>query len=99
MKPTAYLINVGRGHTVDEDALTRAFEEHWISGAGLDTHTTEPLSPDSRLWELPNVIITPHVVGEMENFNVKAAELFCENLKRYISGKRLRNIMNKKRGY
>jgi D-2-hydroxyacid dehydrogenase (NADP+) len=99
MKSAAYLINVGRARTIDEYALIRALEEHWIAGAGLDTHTTEPLSPESRLWELPNVIISPHVGGEMDDFNVRATEFFCDNLKRFINGKRLRNVVNKKRGY
>jgi len=99
MRPTAYLINVARGSAVDEDALIRALEEHWIAGAAMDVYTTEPLPSDSRFWELPNVIISPHVGGEMENAGGKTTEFFCENLRRYISGKRLHDIVNKRKGY
>ncbi len=99
MKATAYLINIARGSVVDEDTLIRALEEHWIAGAGLDTVTTEPLSPQSKLWELPNVIITPHIGGRREDYNKLAIPLFCENLSRYINGKKLRNIVDKKKGY
>lgn len=99
MKSTAYLINVGRGDTVDEEALVRALEEKRIAGAGLDAFTVEPLPANHRLWELPNVIISPHASGRMENYDMIANEIFCENLRRYVSGKRLLNVVNKKRGY
>lgn len=99
MKPTAYLINVGRGSAVDEDALIRALEEHWIAGAALDAYTTEPLPSDSKLWEFPNVIISPHVGGDTENADGKTTEFFCENLRRYVNGKRLRDVVNKRKGY
>ena len=99
MKSTAYLINVGRGNIIDEDMLICALEKEWIAGAGLDTYTIEPLPADSRLWELSNVILSPHVSGRLINYNEVANEIFCDNLKRYISGKRLKNIVNKKLGY
>ena len=99
MKPAAYLINISRGNIVDEAALTRALEEKWIAGAGLDVFATEPLSIESRLWELPNVIFSPHVAGEIEDYNLPVTRLFADNLRRYLSGKRLRNVVNKKRGY
>jgi D-2-hydroxyacid dehydrogenase (NADP+) len=99
MKSTACLINIARGSIVDEDMLIRALKEHWIAGAGLDTVTTEPLSPQSKLWELPNVIITPHIGGRREDYNKLAIPLFCENLRRYINGNKLRNIVNKKKGF
>lgn len=99
MKPTAYLINVARGEIVDEQALIRALEERWIAGAGLDVFATEPLPADSRLWELPNVIFSPHVAGGMEDYVDRATEVFCKNLRRYLSGKRLLNVVNKKRCY
>jgi len=99
MKPTAYLINIGRGKTVDETALTRALEENWIAGAGLDVFVTEPLPVESRLWELPNVIFSPHVAGEIEDYNLPATKLFADNLRRYLSGKRLRNVVDKRKGY
>jgi phosphoglycerate dehydrogenase-like enzyme len=99
MKPTAYLINVGRGSTVDEEAMVRALEQGWIAGAGLDNYTVEPLPVDSKLWVLPNVIISPHVSGRLVNYYDVVTDLFCDNLKRYISGQRLRNVVNKKAGY
>ena len=99
MKPTAYLINTSRGGIVDEEALIRALDEHWIAGAGLDVVTTEPLSPDNRLWELPNVILSPHISGHLEEVNMWATELFADNLRRYLNGKKLHNVVNKKKGY
>jgi phosphoglycerate dehydrogenase-like enzyme len=99
MKSTAYLINVSRGRIVDEEALFRALEEHWIAGASLDAFVTEPLPENNRLWELPNVIITPHIAGNMEDYQSLAVEQFCENLKRYFSNRNLLNLVDKKRGY
>jgi D-2-hydroxyacid dehydrogenase (NADP+) len=99
MRPTAYLINIARGGIVDESALVRALEERWIAGAGLDVFATEPLPLDSRLWALPNVIFSPHIAGGMSDYAVHATEIFTENLKRYLAGKRLLNVVDKKRGY
>ncbi|MFC2052624.1 D-2-hydroxyacid dehydrogenase, partial [Chloroflexota bacterium] len=89
MKPTAYLINIARGGIVDEEVLIRALEEHWIAGASLDVFTTEPLPVDSKLWELPNVIFSPHVAGGMDDYALRATEVFSENLRRYLHGKKL----------
>ena len=99
MKPTAYLINIARGNVVDEEALIRALDENWIAGAGLDVFTKEPLPAESKLWELPNVIFSPHVAAEIKDYYMQATNLFCENLRRYLSGKKLRNVVNKKKGY
>ncbi len=99
MKPSAYLINIARGGIIDEPALIQALEQGKIAGAGLDTFKTEPLPASSKLWELPNVIITPHIAGTREDYDLLATEVFCENLRRYISGKRLLNIVNKKKRY
>lgn len=99
MKPTAFFINIGRGKTVDETALIKALEQKWIAGAGLDTVENEPLSPDSPLWTLPGVIITPHISGFTENYMDAATAIFCDNLQRYLAGKRLKNIVDKKLGY
>jgi phosphoglycerate dehydrogenase-like enzyme len=99
MKPGAFLINVSRGNVVDEEALVRALEERWIAGAGLDVYAREPLPPESKLWELPNVILSAHVGGDFEGNFRKIAELFAENLKRYLSGKPLINLVDKKKGY
>jgi len=99
MKPSAYLINIGRGRIIDEDALVCALSENRIAGAGLDVFATEPLPRDSQLWELPNVLFSPHVSGGMEDYNVHATELFCKNLRRYLEGSRLFNVVGKRRGY
>jgi D-2-hydroxyacid dehydrogenase (NADP+) len=99
MKPTAYLINIARGNVIDEEILIRALEERWIAGAGLDVFATEPLPPDSRLWKLPNVILSPHVAGVMEDYMEHATKVFCENLKRYLNGRKLLNVVDKEKGY
>ena len=99
MKPTAYIINIGRGGIIDEPALVKALDNGEIAGAGLDVTAAEPLPPDSPLWDRENVIISPHISGGMEDYMQRATDLFCENLKRYLAGKRLINIIDKKRGY
>jgi D-2-hydroxyacid dehydrogenase (NADP+) len=99
MKQTAYLINVARGGLVDEAALVRAIEDKRIAGAGLDVFATEPLPADSPMWSFPNVIISPHIAGGMEDYVARATAVFCENLRRYLSGRRLINIVDKKKGY
>ena len=99
MKPTAFLINISRGKIIDEEALILSLKEHWIAGAGLDVFEAEPLPADNRLWELPNVIFSPHIAGGMDNYVELATAIFCDNLKRHIDGKRLLRIVNKKRGY
>jgi phosphoglycerate dehydrogenase-like enzyme len=99
MKPTAYVINIGRGNLIDEEALIRALDEKRIAGAGLDVTAIEPLPKESRLWDFDNVILSPHVSGGMEDYMLRAAQLFCENLKRYLDGKKLLNIVDRKKGY
>ncbi len=86
MKPTAFLINLARGAIVDEGALVRALEEKWIAGAGLDVFIKEPLLPESRFYELPNVIFSPHISGDIPDYELHATEVFCENLRRYLAG-------------
>ena len=99
MKPTSYLINISRGHIVDELALVKALKEHWIAGAGLDVFSREPLSEDSELWSLPNMIITPHIAGFLGDYNQRTTDFFCKNLKRYIKGEKLLNVVDKKKGF
>lgn len=99
MKPEAYLINIARGSIVQEDVLIRALEEKWIAGAGLDVFAAEPLAPESRLWDLPNVVFSPHIAGIMPDYDRRTSEIFLENLRRYLEGKKLRNVMDKKKGY
>lgn len=99
MKSSACLINIGRGGIIDEDVLARALSEKWIAGAGLDVFATEPLPPESKLWELPNLLFSPHVSGNMEDYIGQATDLFCKNLRRYLDGKKLFNVVDKQRGY
>lgn len=99
MKPSGYIINIGRGGLIDEAALTRALKEKRIAGAGLDVTAVEPLPPDSPLWDLDNVIISPHISGGMEDYIARATDVFCKNLDKYLNGKRLTNIIDKKKGY
>lgn len=99
MKPNAYLVNVGRGKVIDEPVLVRALQEGWIAGAGLDVFATRPLVPDSPLFELPNVFLTPHISGTSVGYEEGLIDLFCENLDRYLQGKPLRNVVDKERGY
>jgi D-2-hydroxyacid dehydrogenase (NADP+) len=99
MKDTAILINVARGGVVDQEALIDALIEKKIAGAGLDVFEGEPLSPDSKLWNLENVILTPHVAGSRRDYFKKVGEIFRDNLIRYLSKKPLLNLVDKKRGY
>ena len=99
MKSTAYIINIGRGGLIDQEALIKALDAKQIAGAGLDVVTPEPLSKESRLWDFDNVILSPHVSGGMEDYMLHATELFCDNLKRYLDGRKLRNVIDKKKGY
>ena len=99
MKPTAYLINVARGAVVEEAPLIRALEEKWIAGAGLDVFIREPLPPESKFYELPNVIFSPHISGEMPDYETRATEIFCENLRRYVAGEPFLHEVDKVKEY
>lgn len=99
MKRSAYLINIGRGGTVDELALVEALQNGTIAGAGLDVFAAEPLPPDSPLWKMENVIITAHYSGETPHYDERAMEIFIDNLERYTRGEPLRNQVDKQRGY
>jgi phosphoglycerate dehydrogenase-like enzyme len=99
MKPTAYLVNIARGAIVDEVALIEALRQGWIAGAGLDVFEEEPLPTDSPLWDLENVLISPHVAGFTPHYDRRAAALFADNLRRHLAGEPLLNMVNKTRGY
>jgi phosphoglycerate dehydrogenase-like enzyme len=99
MKSTAFLVNVGRGGTVDEAALAEALREGWIAGAGLDVFETEPLPEDSPLWRLDRMIVTSHYAGVTPHYNERALEVFLDNLERYRAGEPLRNVVDKQLGY
>ncbi len=100
MKPGAYLVNVARGELIDEDALVRALHEGWIAGAALDVYAGEfQKSPRSDFRKLANLILTPHISGFTDVSLPDVAELFYENLKRFISSSELLNVVDWKRGY
>lgn len=88
MKPSAYFLNIGRGETVDEEALLEALETGKIAGAALDVFMKEPLPEGSPLWEAQNLIITPHVGGMSDIYLDQALPIFEENLRRYLKGER-----------
>lgn len=93
LKPEAYVINIGRGALIDEPALIAALREGRIAGAALDVFEEEPLPAASPLWDLPNVIVTPHNSGSTPGNDVRATEIFLDNLGRYVRGEPLRNEM------
>ncbi len=99
MKPDAWLINISRGAIVDEDALVEALREGRIGGACLDVFAQEPLPPESPLWDLPNVIITPHNSWSSPRIEEREIDLFLENLRRYVAGEPLLNVVDKQAGY
>lgn len=99
MRSDAAFISIGRGPVVDEDALVDALRNHAIAAAALDVFETEPLAASSPLWDMPNVIITPHVGGIQTHFRHRAVAVFCQNLKRYLAGQPLENVIDLERGY
>jgi phosphoglycerate dehydrogenase-like enzyme len=99
MKRDAFLINIARGSVCEEPALIRALQEGWIGGAALDVFEQEPLPPEHPLWRLPNVLISPHVAGFTPHYDARAAQIFEENLARYMRGEPLLNRVDKARGY
>jgi phosphoglycerate dehydrogenase-like enzyme len=86
-------VNIGRGGVVDEPALIEALRERRIAGAVLDVFATEPLPEDSPLWTLPNVLVTPHAAALSARENERIVELFVDNLRRYLDGRPLRNVV------
>ena len=99
MKSNAVIVNIGRGAIIDEAALIRALKEGWIAGAALDVFQQEPLSAESELWGLDNVILTPHISGGTPRYMERAVGLFCDNLRHYLADDPLRNIVDPARGY
>jgi phosphoglycerate dehydrogenase-like enzyme len=99
MKPTAFLVCVTRGGIIEEAALIEALRNGELAGAGLDVFEREPLSPESPLWELENVIITTHAAGVSQRRPQRTFEFFRENLRRYVSGETLLNVVDKRRGF
>ena len=99
MKPGAVLVNLGRGALVDEAALIDALEHGRIAGAALDVFEHEPLDHASRLWNLPQVIATPHISGLGPRYWERSVELFARNLRAFLAGEPLVNVVDKRAGY
>jgi phosphoglycerate dehydrogenase-like enzyme len=99
MKQGAWLLNVARGSLVDQGALLRALRKGHLGGAVLDTLWEEPLPPDSPLWDVPGLIITPHTSWSSGRVLDRSIELFCENLARYRDGLELLNVVDPQAGY
>ncbi|MDO5101081.1 MAG: D-2-hydroxyacid dehydrogenase [Eubacteriales bacterium] len=97
----AYIVNVGRGSAIDEEALADSLDAGRLAGAALDVFVTEPLPSDSRLWNTKNLLITPHVAGNLTlGYTLdKNVEMFCEDLIRYMNGQPLTYAIDKQRGY
>jgi phosphoglycerate dehydrogenase-like enzyme len=99
MKPTAVIINIGRGPAIDEAALIRVLQSGKIRGAALDVFNTEPLSADHPFWRMKNVLLSPHTADRVEGFLEPAFECFMENLRRFREGTSLLNVVDKQAGY
>lgn len=99
MKSSGVFMNVGRGTCVNEEDLIEALKSQKIYGAVLDVFKKEPLTPESELWNMPNVLMTPHCADQDHDFMHRSMALFGENLERYSAGKELVNLRNKKEGY
>jgi phosphoglycerate dehydrogenase-like enzyme len=99
MKHSAFFVCISRGGIANDDALLKALHEGWIAGAGLDAHAVEPLPPDSPFWTAPNTIVTPHGGAVTPNTPVRGFYIFAENLRRYLAGEPLVNVVDKQRGY
>jgi phosphoglycerate dehydrogenase-like enzyme len=98
-KQDAFIINASRGEIIEEEALIAALTEKRIAGAALDVFAIEPLPPNHPLWDLPNVIITPHIAGNSPLYTHRAIQLFVENLQRYQNGSPLFNTFDPDQQY
>jgi phosphoglycerate dehydrogenase-like enzyme len=99
LKPAARLINVGRAATLDQDALVSALRDGRIAAAALDVVTPEPLPPDDPLWDVPNLLVSPHMSGDFRGWRRKIVELFERNLDSWLRGAPLSNVVDKHLGY
>jgi phosphoglycerate dehydrogenase-like enzyme len=93
----AFLINIGRGAIVDEPALVAALRSGHLGGAGLDVFAQEPLPEESPLWDMPNVLVSPHSGSTSDRENGRLTDIFCENLRRFLAGEPLLNVLNTER--
>lgn len=99
MRQTAYLVAISRGGVVNESALLDALKRGQLAGAVLDVFTEEPLPAESPFWDLPNVMVTPHIAGELGDWPMAVARLFADNLERYLASEPLRNVVDPRLGY
>ena len=99
LKPSAYLINLTGGRAVEEKLLARALKEKWFAGAILDAFERQPLPQESELWSLPNVIVTPRIAGITSEKWPALLPVFKDNLRRFLTGEPLRNVVDKELGY
>ena len=99
MKDRAFFINIGRGSTVDEPALIAALQSGKLGGAALDVFEEEPLPATSPLWDMANVLVSPHSASTSDRENARIIDLFCDNLRRYLDGQPLRNVLDVERLY
>lgn len=99
MKPSAIFVNIGRGATVDEAALGDALRDGVIAGAALDVFEVEPLPAGSPLWRMPNVLVSPHRAGDHEGWEADVVALFVDNLRRFVAGEPLLNVVDVELGY
>jgi phosphoglycerate dehydrogenase-like enzyme len=99
MPPSARFYNVGRGGTVDEPALIEALRGGVIAGAALDVYEEEPLPASSPLWAMPNVIVSPHICGDVDGWEEAVVGVFVDNLGRFVRGEPLRNLVDTDHGF
>ena len=99
MRPTAFFVNVGRGRTVDENALIEAVRDGTIAGAALDVFVKEPLPDGSPLWSMPQVVVSPHVSGDLHGWEEAVVGVFVDNLRRFVAGEPLRNRVDAEAGF
>jgi phosphoglycerate dehydrogenase-like enzyme len=99
MKPTAFWVCISRGGIADDDALLRALRDGAIAGAGLDAHGVEPLPADSPFWDLPGVVVTPHNGATTAETARRGVDIFLGNLRRFVAGEPLENLVDKSAGY
>jgi phosphoglycerate dehydrogenase-like enzyme len=99
LRPSAYLINVARSPIVDTDAVVAALRDGRLAGATLDVFDQEPLPPDSELWDVPNLLVSPHMSGDTIGFTGGIVDVFGENVRRYLRREPLANVVDVRRGY
>ena len=99
MPPGAVVVNIARGQVIDEPALIAALADGHLGGAFLDVAAVEPLHAESPLWDMPNVVISPHSASTVDTENATLTSLFCDNLRRWLDGRPLRNVYSREKGY